>query len=213
MLYTLIGKKVGMTQVYDAESSLVPVTVIEVGPCPVVQIKNTESDGYNAIQIGFGVSKPQNTSQALAGHFAKAGIKAVSSLSEVRCSESPKHKVGDILSVTGFNEGQFVDVVGITKGKGFQGVMKRYRMAGQPATHGHMMHRRPGSIGCRQTPGHVNKGKHMPGHMGVDQRTMQNLKIVKVIADKNLLLVRGSIPGANGQEVIVRSSKKHSSKS
>lgn len=213
MLYTLIGKKVGMTQVYDADSSLVPVTVIEAGPCPVVQVKNVESDGYNAIQIGFGAAKVQNTSQALAGHFAKAGVKALSSLKEVRTSSAPSQKVGDVLNVEGFTEGQFVDVVGVSKGKGFQGVMKRYRMSGQPATHGHMMHRRPGSIGCRQTPGHVIKGKHMPGHMGVDQRTIQNLKVVKVIADKNLLLVRGSIPGSNGQEVIVRSSKKHIAKS
>lgn len=210
MLYTLIGKKVGMTQVYDGNSALVPVTVIEAGPCPVAQVKTSATDGYNAIQIGFGSIKANNVTNALSGHFNKAGIAPTSTLKEVRTQAAPTQKVGDVLKVDGFTEGQFVDVVGITKGKGFQGVIKRYRMSGQPASHGHMMHRRPGSIGMRQTPGHVNKGKHMPGHMGVDQRTVQNLKVIKIIADKNILLVKGSIPGANGQEVIVRSSKKHS---
>jgi large subunit ribosomal protein L3 len=208
MLFTLLGKKIGMTQVYDKESSLVPVTVVEVGPCSVVQVKTTESDGYNAIQIGFGKAKVTNVTQQLSGHYKKAGVAPHTSLKEVRCTQAPTQKVGDVLDVNGFTEGQMVDVIGITKGKGFQGVMKRYRMAGQPATHGHMMHRRPGSIGCRQTPGHVNKGKHMPGHMGVDQRTVQNLKVIKLIPEKNIMLVKGSIPGANGEQVIVRSSKK-----
>jgi len=206
MLYTLIGKKIGMTQVYDEKRNLVPVTVIEVGPCPVVQVKTEDKDGYSAIQISFGSAKDKNMSKALKGHLAKASVDSAHTLSEVR--GEGEYKVGDTLTVSGFEGVEMVDVIGVTKGKSFQGNMKRWNHAGQPATHGHMMHRRPGSIGMRQTPGHVFKGKNMPGHMGHTSRTTQNLSVVKILADKNILLVKGSVPGPNGGEVLVRSAKK-----
>jgi large subunit ribosomal protein L3 len=209
MTPTLLGKKLGMTQVYDAQNVLVPVTVVEAGPCPVVQVKTVATDGYNAVQLGFGAQKSKNTSKAEANHAKKAGLEtAPSELSEVRLTEASTLKAGDILTVATFTEGQFVDVIGVSKGKGFQGVVKRFRVAGGPASHGSMFHRRIGSIGMRQTPGRSWKNQRMPGHMGTDHRTVQNLRVVKVIADKNLILVKGAIPGANGDDVIIRSGKK-----
>jgi large subunit ribosomal protein L3 len=205
MISSLLGKKIGMTQVYDAQNVLVPVTVVEAGPCPVVQVKTVESDGYNAVQIGFSSKKDKNSSRAELAHAKKAGIDhAPRVLSEVRLPDSPALKVGDVVTVTAFQEGQLVDVIGISKGKGFQGVVKRFRVAGGPAAHGSMFHRRIGSIGMRQTPGRSWKNQSMPGHMGSERRTIQNLRVVKVIADKNLLLVKGAIPGANGDDVLVR---------
>jgi large subunit ribosomal protein L3 len=204
----LIGKKIGMTQVYDGENNLVPVTVVQAGPCPVTQVKTTASDGYDAIQIGFGPQKAHRLSDPEIGHLRKAGVEPLTHLSEIRCDAEPKQKVGDILTVDTFTAGQLVDVIGISKGRGFQGVMKRHNMSGQPQTHGHMMHRRVGSIGMRQTPGHVFKGKRMPGHLGNVQRTSQNLRVVQVLAEKNLLLIKGSLPGANGEIVHVRQAKK-----
>ena len=209
MISSILGKKLGMTQVYDAQNVLVPVTVVEAGPCAVVQVKTTATDGYNAVQIGFSSKKSKNTSAAEKQHAAKAGLAdAPRVLSEVRLTDAPTLKVGDIVNVTTFTEGQLVDVIGITKGKGFQGVVKRYRVAGGPATHGSMFHRRIGSVGMRQTPGRVWKNQAMPGHMGQLQRTMQNLRVVKIVAEKNLILVKGAIPGANGDDVIVRSAIK-----
>jgi large subunit ribosomal protein L3 len=209
MISSLLGKKLGMTQVYDAQNVLVPVTVVEAGPCAVVQVKTTATDGYNAVQIGFSIKKPKNTSAGEKQHAAKANLKdAPRVLSEVRLADAPTLKVGDVVNVTSFSEGQLVDVIGVTKGKGFQGVVKRFRVAGGPATHGSMFHRRIGSVGMRQTPGRVWKNQAMPGHMGQLQRTVQNLRVVKIIADKNLILVKGAIPGANGDDVIVRSAIK-----
>jgi large subunit ribosomal protein L3 len=209
MISTLLGKKLGMTQVYDAKNVLVPVTVVEAGPCPVVQVKTTENDGYNAVQLGFCKKKSKNTSAAEQAHAKKAGLEETPRvLSEVRLDAASDLKVGDVVTVATFTEGQTVDVIGITKGKGFQGVVKRFRVAGGPASHGSMFHRRIGSVGMRQTPGRVWKNQAMPGHMGQLRRTVQNLTIVKVIADKNLLLVKGAIPGANGDDVIVRSAIK-----
>ena len=209
MISSLLGKKLGMTQVYDAQNVLVPVTVVEAGPCAVVQVKTAATDGYNAVQIGFSAKKARNASKAELAHAKKAGLdSAPRVLSEVRLADAPTLKVGDVLNVTSFTEGQLVDVIGITKGKGFQGVVKRYRVAGGPASHGSMFHRRIGSIGMRQTPGRVWKNQIMPGHMGSEKRTVQNLRVVKVIADKNLILVKGAIPGANGDDVIVRSAIK-----
>lgn len=209
MIATLLGKKIGMTQVYDAQNVLVPVTVVEAGPCPVVQIKTVATDGYNAVQLGFGAKKAKNASRAETNHAKKAGLETTPrELSEVRLAEAPTVKAGDVVTVAAFAEGQIVDVIGISKGKGFQGVVKRFRVGGGPASHGSMFHRRIGSIGMRQTPGRSWKNQRMPGHMGSDQRTVQNLRIVKVIADKNLLLVKGAIPGANGDTVIVRAGKK-----
>jgi large subunit ribosomal protein L3 len=198
-----------MTQVYDAQNVLVPVTVVEAGPCPVVQVKTTDTDGYHAVQLGFSQKKSKNTSAAEQAHAKKAGLTETPRvLSEVRLEKASDLKVGDVVTVSAFAEGQIVDVIGITKGKGFQGVVKRWRVAGGPATHGSMFHRRIGSIGMRQTPGRSWKNQTMPGHMGQERRTVQNLKIVKVIAEKNLLLVKGAIPGANGDDVIVRSAIK-----
>ena len=209
MISSLLGKKLGMTQVYDAQNVLVPVTVVEAGPCAVVQVKTTATDGYNAVQIGFSTKKSKNASAGEKQHAAKAGLAdAPRVLSEVRLTDAPTLKVGDIVNVTTFTEGQLVDVIGVTKGKGFQGVVKRFRVAGGPATHGSMFHRRIGSVGMRQTPGRVWKNQAMPGHMGQLQRTMQNLRVIKIIAEKNLILVKGAIPGANGDDVIVRSAIK-----
>jgi large subunit ribosomal protein L3 len=206
---TLLGKKIGMTQVYDAQNVLVPVTVVEAGPCPVVQIKTIQADGYNAVQIGFSKQKSKNASKAEKNHAAKAGLEdAPRVLSEVRLDAPSTNKVGDVITVSTFTEGQLVDVTGVTKGKGFQGVVKRFRVGGGPATHGSMFHRRIGSIGMRQTPGRVWKNQAMPGHMGQLQRTLQNLLIVKVLPEKNLILVKGAIPGANGDDVIVRTAIK-----
>ena len=205
MISSLLGKKIGMTQVYDAQNVLVPVTVVEAGPCAVVQVKTVENDGYNAVQIGFSSKKAKNSSKAELAHAKKGGVDhAPRVLSEVRLQDSSALKVGDVVTVTAFQEGQLVDVIGITKGKGFQGVVKRFRVAGGPAAHGSMFHRRIGSIGMRQTPGRTWKNQAMPGHMGSERRTVQNLRVVKVIADRNLILVKGAIPGANGDDVLVR---------
>jgi large subunit ribosomal protein L3 len=209
MISSLLGKKIGMTQVYDAQNVLIPVTVVEAGPCSVVQVKTVETDGYNAVQIGFTTKKPKNTSAAELAHAKKAGLDAAPRvLSEVRLAAAPTLKVGDVVTVETFKEGMLVDVSGITKGKGFQGVVKRWRVGGGPAAHGSMFHRRIGSIGMRQTPGRTWKNQSMPGHMGSESRTMQNLRVVKIIADKNLILVKGAIPGANGDDVVVRSAIK-----
>jgi large subunit ribosomal protein L3 len=209
MISSLLGKKIGMTQVYDAQNVLVPVTVVEAGPCSVVQVKTEATDGYNAVQLGFSAKKAKNTSKAELNHAKAvhpAGAPRV--LGEVRLSGAPTAKVGDVVTVSIFSEGQLVDVLGVSKGKGFQGVVRRFRVAGGPAAHGSMFHRRIGSIGMRQTPGRSWKNQRMPGHMGRESRTMQNLRVVKVIADKNLILVKGAIPGANGDDVIVRSAIK-----
>jgi large subunit ribosomal protein L3 len=208
MLNTLIGKKLGMTQVFDKENRLVPVTVIEAGPCPVTQVKTTTSDGYNALQIGFGARKAARTTQSMEGHFKKAGVTPLQHLAEVRTDAESTTKVGDLIKVDTFKEGQFVDVIGTSKGRGFQGVMKRFGFKCGPAAHGSMFHRRGGSYGMRQTPGHIFRGKKMPGHMGDVRRTQQNLEVVQVLADKNLLLIKGSIPGANDSIVIIRDAVK-----
>lgn len=198
-----------MTQVYDAQNVLVPVTVVEAGPCPVVQVKTVETDGYNAVQLGFGALKAKNASKAEAAHAKKAGIENTPRvINEVRLPAAPTVKAGDVVTVTAFTEGQTIDVIGISKGKGFQGVVKKHGAAGGPAAHGSMFHRRIGSIGMRQTPGRSWKNQSMPGHMGSQRRTVQNLSVVKIIADKNLILVKGAIPGANGDDVIIRAGKK-----
>ena len=209
MISEILGKKIGMTQVYDAQNVLVPVSVVEAGPCSVVQVKTLENDGYHAVQLGFAAKKTKNTAAGELGHAKKAGLEvAPRVLGEVRLAAAATVKVGDLVTVASFTEGQLVDVSGISKGKGFQGVVRRFRVAGGPASHGSMFHRRIGSIGMRQTPGRSWKNQRMPGHMGSEARTMQNLRIVKIIADKNLILVKGAIPGANGDDVVVRTAIK-----
>ncbi|MEX0325406.1 MAG: 50S ribosomal protein L3 [Puniceicoccaceae bacterium] len=204
MSTTLIGKKVGMTQVYTETGEVVPITVIEAGPCPVVQVKREESDGYNAIQIGFGSKKEKNTSNGALGHFKKAGVAPQRHLQEVRLDSEPEQEAGSELTVEIFDGEAKVDVIGTTKGRGFQGVVKRWNFAGGPASHGSMFHRRGGSYGMCQWPGKVIKGKKMPGHFGTDRRTVQNLKVVKILPEKNLILVKGSVPGATGSTILVR---------
>jgi large subunit ribosomal protein L3 len=200
----LIGKKVGMTQVFTEDKELVPVTVIEAGPCTVTQVKTVATDGYDAVQIGFGTKKEKNSSKAELNHARKAGTEAPREVCEIRTDGAPSLSLGDQLAVDMFADERKVDVIGTTKGRGFAGVMKRWDFAGGPASHGSMFHRRGGSYGMRQFPGHVWPGKKMPGHYGVDRRTVQNLVVVKIIPEKNLILVRGSVPGANGSTVVVR---------
>ncbi len=197
-----------MTQIYDGNNTLVAVTVIEAGPCRVVQVKTTDSDGYNAIQIGFGDRKEKHLSNGLRGHFKKSGVSPAVSLGELRCAEAPEYQVGDVFTVGGFTEGQTVDIVGATKGRGFQGVVKRHGFSGGPSSHGSGFHRRGGSFGQCQWPGRVDKGRKMPGRMGGWRRTVQNLQVVKVLEDKNILLIKGSVPGARGTRLLVRSAKK-----
>jgi large subunit ribosomal protein L3 len=194
-----------MTQVYIETGELVPVTVIEAGPCPVVQVKREATDGYNAIQIAYGAKKEKNTSKAMLGHFKKGGVaEPLRHLREIRLDSEPEQEAGTALTVELFQEEAKVDVIGVSKGRGFQGVVKRWNFSGGPASHGSMFHRRGGSYGMCQWPGKVIKGKKMPGHFGTDRRTVQNLKVVKILPEKNLILVKGSVPGANGSTVIVR---------
>ena len=206
----LIGKKVGMTQVYDEQGRIVPVTVIEAGPCVVVDVKTLERDGYCAAQLGFGSRKAKNVSKAVAGHCAKAGLKETmpSVLREFRLAGAGELTVGSEVKADVFTTDDYVDVTANTKGRGFQGVVKRWNFGGGRASHGGAWERRPGSIGCREWPGNVIKGKKMPGHMGNVRRTVQNLKVVRVMADENVLLVRGAIPGPNGGMVIVKQAVK-----
>jgi large subunit ribosomal protein L3 len=209
MIHTLLGTKLGMTQIYDGDNELVPVTVVEAGPCPVVQVKTPEKDGYHAVQIAFRKQKEQRLNAPALGHLKKANVEAHAELGEVRLKDAADVKAGDVITCDKvFTEGQIVDVIGVTKGKGFQGVVRRFRVSGGPAAHGSMFHRRIGSIGMRQTPGRSWKNQKMPGHMGNVQRTVQNLRIVKIIPEKNLVLVRGAVPGANGDNVVIRAAVK-----
>ena len=204
----LIGKKVGMTQIFDEKGMIIPVTVIEAGPCVVSQVKTVETDGYNAIQLGFGEVKSSKVNKPKAGHFAKANVEAKKHLREFRCEEPAELKVGDEVKADVFAQGEKVDIQGISKGKGFQGVIKRHGQHRGPMGHGSMYHRRPGSMGSTSTPGRVFKGKKLPGHMGVQKITIQNLEIIKVDMDKNVLLVKGSVPGPKGAILKIKSSVK-----
>lgn len=208
----ILGKKIGMTQVFDPSGAQVPVTVVEVGPCVVVQRKRAEKDGYDAVQLGYGVQKPQRLSKSEIGHCRKAGDKLVRTLREFRVPADSDLKEGDILQADLFDGVAYVDITAQTKGRGFQGVMKRHNMAGQPASHGHTMHRRTGSIGALTKEGRVWKGKRMPGHMGNTQVTTLNLKVQEVLKDDNVLLVRGAVPGPNGGLVVVRKALKKAAK-
>jgi large subunit ribosomal protein L3 len=209
MIQTLLGTKLGMTQVYDGDNVLVPVTVVEAGPCPVVQVKTAEKDGYHAVQLGFRKTKAHRVNGPETGHLGKAGVEPHALLREVRLQSPADLKAGDVVTVDAvFKEGQMVDVIGVTKGRGFQGVVKIGHAQGGPAAHGSMFHRRIGAIGMRQTPGRTWKNQLMPGHLGGDRRTVQNLRVVKIIPEKNLVLVRGNVPGANGDDVIIRAAVK-----
>ena len=205
----LIGIKKGMTQVWDEAGNRIPVTVIEVGPCPVLQVKTKETDGYNAVQLGFGPQKAHRVSKSQAGHCKKAGLDVpVRTLKEFKADDGEAVKAGDVITVAMFDGVKFVDVIGVTKGKGFAGVVRRWRFAGGRMTHGSHNKRRPGSIGMRQDPGSVRKGHPMGGHMGQRQRTTQNLAVAGIRADDNVILVKGCVPGANGDMVFVSKSLK-----
>ncbi len=199
----LIGRKVGMTSIYSAEGKATPCTVIEAGPCVVTQVKTADRDGYDAIQLGFGERKDKNTPNALKGHFKKAGTTPKSVLAEFNDFE--ELKVGEAVDATLFEEGDFVSVSGTSKGKGFQGVVKRHGFGGVgQSTHGqHNRMRAPGSIGAASYPARVFKGMRMAGQMGNKRVTIENLQVLKVLADKNLVVVKGSIPGAKGSTVII----------
>lgn len=201
----IIGRKLGMTQIFDESGAVVPVTVIEAGPCPVVQVRTDEKDGYAAVQLGFGAKKATRATSAEKGHASKAGLQAAPAvLKEFRFDTAPA--VGESVTVDGFARGIRVKVTGVTKGRGFQGVVKRYGFGGGRASHGATrVHRAPGSIGAGTNPSRVIKGKRMPGHMGSAQQTVRNLLVAKVDAERNLLYVRGAVPGPiNGVVYVTR---------
>jgi large subunit ribosomal protein L3 len=205
MALGLVGKKAGMTRIFTEDGASIPVTVIEITPNRVSQIKTTDTDGYNAVQVTAGEKKASRVSKAAAGHFAKANVTAGNTLLEFRTDEVTEFSVGDELTVARFEAGQSVDVTGTSKGKGFQGGIKRWNFSMQDATHGNSLsHRSNGSIGQCQTPGRVWKGKKMSGHMGAERVTTQNLEVVRVDAESNLILVKGALPGCTGGQLIIK---------
>ena len=208
MKKAIIGKKVGMTQIFDEKGKVIPVTVIEAGPCVVSQVKTEETDGYNSIQLGFGAIKESKVNKPERGHFTKANIAPARYLREFRVDSIEDVKVGDELKADIFMAGDKIDIQGTSKGKGFQGVIKRHGQHRGPMGHGSMYHRRPGSLGSTSTPGRVFKGKKLPGHMGAETVTIQNLEVIKVDLDKNIILVKGSVPGAKGSILKIKSSVK-----
>src|ERR1043166_3624313 len=204
----LLGKKLGSTRVYNEQGVLVPVTVVLAGPNRVIQCKTFESDGYKAVQLGFDDQKEHRLAKPLLGHLKKFNTAPVKRIKEFR-DFSKEVKPGDVVGATLFNKGDFIDAIGVTKGRGFEGVVKRHRFAGGDSTHGAKgWHRRSGAIGQRLFPGTVMRGMRMPGHMGQVQRTTQNLEVIQVRPDDNMLLIKGAIPGSNGDYVIIRESKK-----
>ncbi|MGB5760571.1 MAG: 50S ribosomal protein L3 [Acidimicrobiales bacterium] len=208
----MVGQKVGMTQVWDENNNIVPVTVVKVTPCRVVQVKTPDTDGYSAIQVTIGQREARKLSSPEAGHFAKAGVDPGTELVELRLEDVSDYPVGHEFGADTFEAGEIVDAIGISKGKGFAGVMKRHNFSGQRATHGaHLVHRMPGSIGQCATPARVFKGTKMAGRMGSDRVTTQSLKVVQTDADKNVVLVKGSVPGPKGGTVIIRDAIKRSS--
>ena len=208
----LLGKKLGHTRVYDANGVAVPVTVVLAGPNRVIQCKTTETDGYKAVQLGFDDQKESRLTRPLNGHLKKFKVPPVRRIREFR-DFSVEVKPGDVVGVTLFAQGDYVDAIGVTKGRGFEGVVKRHHFRGGDSTHGAKgWHRRSGAIGCRLFPGTVRRGLKMPGHMGQVRRTTQNLQIVQVREAENILLIKGAIPGAKGDYVIIRESKKYPKK-
>jgi len=205
----LLGTKLGMTQVWDANNKLVPVTVVEIAPNVVTQVRTPEKDGYAAVQIAYGTIDPRKVTKPLSGHFEKAGSTPRRHLTEVRTADAAEYTLGQQLSVDIFEAGQLVDVVGTSKGKGFAGVMKRHNFKGVSSSHGsHRNHRKPGSIGASSTPSRVFKGMRMAGRMGGDRVTVMNLTVHSVDLEKGLLLVKGAVPGARGRLVFVRNAVK-----
>lgn len=205
----LLGTKLGMTQVWDSDNKIIPVTVIQAGPCVVTRVRTPEADGYSAVQLGFGAVKAKKVTKPMAGHYDKAGVTPRKHLMELRTADAVDYEVGQELTADVFADGEFVDVTGITRGKGTAGVMKRHGFKGLGAGHGvHRKHRAPGSIGGASTPARVFKGIKMAGRMGVDKKTVQNLKVHAVDLEKGLILVKGAIPGTKGGLVVLRSAAK-----
>lgn len=205
----IIGKKLGMTQIFSADGKVIPVTVVEAGPCPVVQIKTKQKDGYEAVKVGFGKAEEKNLNKPDNGQFKKAGVEPQKVLKEFRVDDLAKYSVGQVLTVETFAEGDKVDVVGLTKGHGFSGVIKRWNQHRLKMTHGvGPVHREVGSMGANSSPSRVFKNKHMPGQYGNERVTIQNLEVVKVDAARNVLLIKGAIPGPKGGIVTVTDSVK-----
>ena len=208
----IVGKKIGMTQIFTEDGRLIPVTVIEAGPCPVVQKKTVEKDGYEAIQVGFDAYAPNRAeklvNKPLKGHFAKAEVAPTRKLRELRLDDCSTYNVGDEVKVDVFAAGDKVDITGTSKGHGFTGVIQRWNQHTGPMAHGSKYHRGVGSMGANSTPSRVFKNKHMSGHYGVDRVTIQNLSVVRVDTERNLLLVRGNVPGPNGGTLVIRDSVK-----
>ena len=204
MVNIILGRKLGMTQVWDEDDNVVPVTVIQAGPCTISQVKTKATDGYEAVQIGFGEIKPQRVNKPLAGHFKAQGVEPMRYLREVRVEDASEYKTGDQVTVEIFADSKAVDVTGTSKGKGFQGTIKRWNFHRGPMTHGSRNQRKPGSIGQCAYPARVRKGLHMAGHMGDERVTVKNLKLVRVDAEQNLLLVKGAVPGGKNALVQVR---------
>lgn len=208
MKKAIIGKKIGMTQIFDEKGKVVPVTVIETMPNVVAQVKTVETDGYDAVQLGYGEVKENKVNKPIKGHYAKASLTPKKHLREFRLDSVEGIKVGDEFKADIFAAGDKIDVQGTTKGKGFQGVIKRHGQSRGPMGHGSMYHRRPGSMGSTSTPGRVFKGKKLPGHMGMQTVTIQKLEVVRVDMDKNVILVKGSVPGVKGAILKIKSSVK-----
>lgn len=209
MQKAIIGKKIGMTQIFDAAGKVIPVTVIEAGPCPVVQKKTVEIDGYEAVQVGFGEKKEKRSNKPELGHFKKSGVSVRKVLKEFRLEDISALNLGDEIKCDVFAEGDRVDVTGTSKGKGYAGVIKRWGTHRLKETHGTgPVHRHPGSMGACSTPSRVMKGKKLPGHMGAERVTVLNLDVVKVDAERNLILVRGAVPGPKGGIVTIKNTVK-----
>ena len=208
MKKAILGKKLGMTQLFGEDGVLIPVTVVEAGPCRVIQKKTAENDGYDAVQVGFLEKKEKHTTKPLQGHFKKAGTGFMKYLKEFKLDNAAEMNVGDEIKADIFAEGDAVDVTGISKGKGFAGTIKRWGTHRGPMTHGSGYHRGPGSMGACSTPSRVMKGKRLAGHLGVEKVTVQNLAIVKIDAEKNILAIRGAVPGPKGGLVVIKNSVK-----
>ena len=208
MKKAILGKKIGMTQFFRADGTMIPVTVIEAGPCPVVQKKTVENDGYESIQLGFAELREKLANKPRKGHFAKANVKAMRYLREFRLEDVASYEIGQILKADVFAEGDKVDISGTSKGKGFAGVVKRHNQGRGRMTHGSHFHRAPGSMSACSDPSRVFKTKNLPGHMGSEHVTVQNLEVVRVDAERNLMLIKGAVPGAKGSLVTVKSTVK-----
>ncbi len=208
MQKAILARKIGMTQIFMEDGVLVPVTVLQAGPCTVTQVKTVDNDGYSAVQIGFEALKESRVNQPLKGHFAKAGVEAKRYLQEFRLEDSENYEVGQEITVEAFAAGDIIDATGTSKGKGFQGNIKRHNQTRGPMAHGSKYHRRPGSMGQASSPAKVFKGKKLPGHMGAVKITVQNLEVVRVDAEQNLLLVKGGVPGPKKSIITIRDAVK-----